>query len=51
MMTKGFDTLVGYRKEKEKLRRIVDILREPERYAEKGVQLPRGVMLSGDHGS
>lgn len=51
MMIKGFDTLVGYRKEKEKLRRIVDILREPERYAEKGVQLPRGVMLSGDHGS
>ena len=46
----AFDTIVGYEDIKLELMRILDQLRDPEKYAALGVTEPHGLLLHGDPG-
>lgn len=46
----AFDSIVGYEEEKDGLRRIADVLRNPGRYRELGVRPPRALLLHGKPG-
>ena len=46
----GFEDVIGYETIKSDLRRYCDILRNPERFRNLGVSLPRGLLLYGDAG-
>lgn len=46
----AFDKIIGYRKEKEELAKLCDMLRNPERYRALGAKLPRGLLISGEPG-
>lgn len=46
----AFDKIIGYRKEKEELTKLCDMLRNPERYLALGAKLPRGLLISGAPG-
>ena len=43
----AFDKIIGYKKEKEELSRICDMVKNGEKYSRLGVQLPRGLLLHG----
>lgn len=45
-----FDKVIGYEDIKAELIRICDVVKNPEKYARLGVQMPRGVMLWGKPG-
>ncbi len=45
-----FDKVVGYEDIKAELIRICDVVKNPEKYARLGVQMPRGIMLWGKPG-
>lgn len=47
---RGLDKVIGYEAIKQELRRYVDILRNPEKYARLGVSFPSGIMLFGEPG-
>ena len=49
-MKQYFAEVVGYDAIKEELYRILDVMRNPERYRELGVKLSRGLILSGEPG-
>lgn len=46
----AFDKIIGYRKEKEELAKLCDMLQNPERYRALGAKLPRGLLISGEPG-
>ncbi len=41
------DRVIGYNSIKKDLYRIIDILNDPERYAQVGVNIPKGILLEG----
>ena len=45
-----FDKVIGYEDIKAELIRICDVVKNPEKYARLGVQMPRGIMLWGKPG-
>lgn len=44
------DEIIGYKAEKERVEGIADILNNYEKYKEKGVRIPKGLLLSGPAG-
>lgn len=46
----AFEKIIGYEDIKTELRRICDIIRNPEKYAKLGVKIPKGLLLVGDPG-
>ncbi len=46
-----FADVAGAVEEKEELAEIVDFLREPKRYTERGARIPKGVLLVGPPGT
>lgn len=47
---KTFDDIYGYQHEKQRLRMICDMLRDPGKYLAMGVTLPRGLLINGAPG-
>ena len=45
-----FDKVIGYESIKLELRQIVDMLKNPDRYAALGAQIPKGILLYGNPG-
>ena len=50
MVKNAFDTVIGYEDIKLELMRILDQLRNPEKYAALGVTEPHGLLLHGEPG-
>ena len=46
-----FDDIAGLDEEKDELKEIVDFLKEPEKFAEMGAKIPKGVLLYGKPGT
>ena len=46
----AFDKVIGYENIKLELRQIVDMLKNPDRYAALGAEIPKGVLLYGNPG-
>ncbi len=46
----AFDQMIGYESIKAELKRVSDVLKNPERYRKLGVNTPRGVLLYGEPG-
>ncbi len=46
----AYDKVIGYEDIKAELRRIGDVIRNPEKYKKLGVCIPRGVILFGEQG-
>ena len=46
-----FQDVAGADEEKEELREIVEFLREPQKYLDRGAQIPKGVLLVGPPGT
>ena len=44
------DRVIGYEGIKQELYRIIDIIRDPEKYKKLGVSAPKGILLSGEPG-
>ena len=44
------DKVIGYENIKKELYRIIDIIRNPEKYKELGVSVPKGILLDGEPG-
>lgn len=44
-MDKFDEKVIGYDSIKETLRQIADVLKRPEAYKEKGVSMPRGLLM------
>ncbi len=49
-MMNEFSGIIGYEPVKEELARVIDVLRDPERYAKLGVTVPQGILLHGEPG-
>ena len=47
----SFHTIIGYEKEKEELRRMVDMLKNSEKYLKVGVTIPNALLLYGEPGT
>ena len=47
----SFRTIIGYEKEKEELRRMVDMLKNSEKYLKVGVTIPNALLLYGEPGT
>ena len=47
---KSFDNVIGYAKIKEELFKVLDMIKEPERYEKLGAKMPHGILLYGDPG-
>ncbi len=47
----NFDSIAGLIEEKESLQDIIEYLKNPNKYWEKGARIVRGVLLSGDPGT
>ena len=45
-----FSVVIGYAPIKLELKRIVDIMNNPQKYSDLGVTTPRGVLINGDPG-
>ena len=45
-----FDSVIGYDDLKLELARVLDIIRNPERYSALGVKTPSGILLHGAPG-
>jgi len=50
-MKDAFDGIVGYEGIKKELRRIGDVLKNPEKYRELGVKIPAGMVFVGEPGT
>lgn len=46
----NFEMIIGYEDVKAELERILDTIKDPEKYEKLGVKTPRGVMLHGEPG-
>ena len=44
------DRIAGYETEKRELQEIVEVLRNRQKYLDKGATLPKGLVISGDRG-
>ena len=44
------DRVIGYESIKRELYRIIDIIKNPEKYKKLGVTVPKGILLSGEPG-
>ena len=44
------DRVIGYESIKSELYRIIDIIKNPEKYKKLGVSVPKGILLSGEPG-
>ena len=44
------DTIIGYELEKERIRGLADVLKNHNKYKEKGVYIPKGLLLTGPAG-
>jgi len=44
------DRVIGYEGIKQELYRIIDIIKDPEKYKKLGVSVPKGILLSGEPG-
>lgn len=40
-----FEKIIGYEEVKTELRRICDMIRNPEKYKKLGVSMPKGLLL------
>ena len=49
-MDKFDEKVIGYDSIKETLRQIADVLKRPEAYKEKGVSMPRGLLMESAPG-
>ena len=49
--TVRFDNVAGIEEEKGELKEIVDFLKNPQKYIEKGARIPKGVLLVGRPGT
>lgn len=47
---KPFDRVIGYQSEKNKLMRVVDMLKNRELYRKMGARIPRGILIHGKPG-
>ena len=47
---RAMDKVIGYQNVKEELYRIVDVLKNPNKYQKLGVSEPKGLMLIGEPG-
>ena len=45
-----FDKIIGYEDIKAELKRLCDVLRNPQRYEKLGVTMPNGILLRGEPG-
>ena len=50
-MSNNFDSIAGYKQEKEVLKRLCEIFKNRKKYNEKGAKLPKGIIFYGDAGS
>ncbi|MGN0811920.1 MAG: AAA family ATPase [Candidatus Coproplasma sp.] len=46
-----FDSIAGYRAEKEELQRICEVIKNRKIYLEKGAKLPKGIIFYGEAGT
>jgi len=46
----NFPNIIGYEDVKKSLNRILDVIRNPEKYAKLGVRIPHGLILVGEPG-
>lgn len=44
------DSIAGYNEEKEELKKIINLIKNYDRYKEMGIQVPRGIILQGPPG-
>ena len=49
--SKTFDDIGGLREVKRDLRSVVDFLKQPQKYKERGAELPKGILLVGPPGT
>lgn len=49
--TTTFDNVAGYEEEKQELQEVVDFLKNPTKYKNFGVRIPKGVLLVGPPGT
>lgn len=47
----NFENIIGYNEEKEELKHICDMLKNPDKYKEKGIYVPRAILLYGEPGT
>ena len=45
-----FDKIIGYEDIKRELKKLCDVVKNPDRYTKLGVTLPGGILLEGDPG-
>ena len=50
-MIYNFDSIAGYEREKEELRRLCEIFNNREKYVKKGAKLPKGIIFYGGAGT
>ena len=46
-----FKDLVGMEELKAYMTQVIDIMKNPKKYAEKGIRMPKGIILEGDPGN
>ena len=46
----AFDRIIGYENHKNELKRYCDVIRNPEKYKDLGVNIPTGILLEGSPG-
>ena len=45
------DKVIGYDGIKQEMLRILDVMKNPEKYQRLGLSVPRGILLDGEPGS
>ena len=51
MKNKIFNKIIGYNEIKETLSRIIDVIKNPEKYEKLGATIPHGLLLHGEPGT
>ncbi|MGN1103975.1 MAG: AAA family ATPase [Candidatus Coproplasma sp.] len=46
-----FDSIAGYKAEKEELQRICEVIKNRDKYLERGAKLPKGIIFYGEAGT
>lgn len=50
-MSYTFDVIAGYQAEKEELKRICEVIKNRDKYIEKGAKMPKGIIFYGEAGT